>query len=96
MAALRRFQFPVAGRDGRPNALAGKTVVISGIFPEVCACISEGGGSATTRQHSSDIAERIKCIPRRFARKWLTRLRIIGVNARYEGIEEGVGLSTYG
>ena len=39
MAASRRFQFPVAGRDGRPHALAGKTVVLSGVYPEV------GGGT---------------------------------------------------
>ena len=34
----RRFVIPVPGRDGPANSLAGKTVVLSGLFPEV------GGG----------------------------------------------------
>ena len=39
LAASRTFVIPRPGRDGRPNSLAGKTVVLSGIFPEV------GGGT---------------------------------------------------
>jgi hypothetical protein len=39
LVASNRFRIPVPGRDGRPNSLAGKTIVLSGIFPEV------GGGA---------------------------------------------------
>jgi hypothetical protein len=37
LAASRRFVIPVPGRDGPRNSLAGKTIVLSGIFPEVRA-----------------------------------------------------------
>ena len=39
LVVSNRFRIPVPGRDGRPNSLAGKTIVLSGVFPEV------GGGA---------------------------------------------------
>ena len=42
LGASRRFAIPIPGRDGPRHSLAGKTVVLSGIFPEV------GGGKGLT------------------------------------------------
>lgn len=39
LAASRRFVVPKPGRDAKPHSLAGKTIVITGVFPEL------GGGA---------------------------------------------------
>ena len=47
----QRFMVPVPGKDGPANSLAGKTVVLTGIFPEV-------GGRAT---HGAQLPQRLQC-----------------------------------